>query len=123
MALSLEEIASELFKGPERQKTSDCLSVGTLANYIEHTLPSEEWDGVEKHLRSCLYCLNQLVELRELLFVEKTAEPLPLSLEKQLRRLATQETQSTWESWVGIFKEYSVAVSEATRGIFSSTYT
>lgn len=93
MAFSIEEVASQLFTKTEHQKTLECLSVDTLANYIEHTLPSDQWDGVEKHLRSCLYCLNQLVEVRELLFLENNAEPLPPALQRKLLRVVTGEPE------------------------------
>ena len=97
--------------------------VDTLGEYIEHKLPTEEWDSVEKHLRSCLYCLNQLVELRELLFLEENAEPLPRALERRLRRLATQETQSILVTWLEVSKEYTSAALETARAIFNSRYT
>ncbi len=80
MEAPVEKIDAEILKDIEKRKTPKCLNVDTLGEYIEHTLPSEEWDRVENHLHSCLYCLNQLVELRELLFLEKNAEPLPRSL-------------------------------------------
>jgi Tfp pilus assembly protein PilF len=86
MEIPIEKTAAELLNDLENQKTPECLTVDTLGEYIEHSLPSEDWDGVEKHLRSCLYCLNQLVELRELLFLEKNAEPLPRALQRKLLR-------------------------------------
>jgi S1-C subfamily serine protease len=123
MEIPVEKIAAELLKDMEMRKTPECLSVDILGEYIEHTLPNEEWDRVENHLRSCLYCLNQLVELRELLFLEKNAEPLPRSLERKLRRLATQETSSIWKGLFETFKEFATSALETTREIFSFRYT
>jgi hypothetical protein len=87
---------TELSEELEKYKTAECLSVSILGEYIEHTLPSEDRDQVEQHLRSCAYCLNQLVELRELLFLEKRADPLPRDLEESLQRLATKQDASDW---------------------------
>jgi hypothetical protein len=80
-----DKIDADLLEELERQKTPGCLSDVVLGQYIEHTLPGPERDDAEKHLQSCLYCLNQLVELRELLFLEKKADPLPPHLENSLR--------------------------------------
>ena len=91
-----ENIDAELLEELGSHKTPHCLSVSALGQYIEHTLPSEERDGVEKHLKSCLYCLNQLVELRELLFLEKNGDPLPRDLEKRLQGLASSQNANLW---------------------------
>ncbi|MGH7775435.1 MAG: hypothetical protein ACREQA_24680, partial [Candidatus Binatia bacterium] len=96
MEVPPEKVGTELLKDIESHKTPECLSLAALGQYIEHTLPSEEWDRVERHVRSCLYCLNQLVELRELLFLEKKADPLPPHLEKNLQRLAAKQNPSAW---------------------------
>src|SRR5262249_3311873 len=95
MALSLEEIASGLFKDAEHRQTADCPSVDTLAEYIEHTIPSESWHKVENHLRSCLYCLNKLVEIREILYLRKNAEPLPRALQRKLLRVVMGKSEHT----------------------------
>ncbi len=123
MEIPLEKIAAELLKTTEDQKTPECVSVDTLGEYIEHTIPGDEWNGVEKHLRSCLYCLNQLVDLRELLYLEKNAEPLPRSLERKLRHLAAQETGAARENWFEVVKGYALAVLETTREIFGARST
>ena len=91
-----EKIDAELLEELGSHKTPHCLSVSAVGQYIEHTLPSEERDGVEKHLKSCLYCLNQLVELRELLFLEKKGDPLPRDLEKRLQGLASSQNANLW---------------------------
>jgi S1-C subfamily serine protease len=96
MEVPPEKIDAELLEELGSHKTPHCLSVSAVGRYIEHTLPSEERDGVEKHLKSCLYCLNQLVELRELLFLEKKGDPLPRDLEKRLRGLAGSQNANLW---------------------------
>lgn len=123
MALPFEKIAAELLKDIEKHKTAECLSVDTLGEYIEHMLPSEQWDKVENHLRSCVYCVNQLVELKELLFLGENAEPLPKSLAKQLRQLAINESQSTLESWFETIKENAATLINATKTVLGAKYT
>jgi len=86
-----DKIDSDLFEELARHKTPSCLSETVLGQYLEHTLPGQEREAAEKHLESCLYCLNQLVELRELLFLEKNANPLPPHLENSLRQLAPKQ--------------------------------
>jgi tetratricopeptide (TPR) repeat protein len=120
METPVEKIAADLLKDIDKRETQECLSIDSLGEYIEQTLPSEEWDRVESHLRSCLYCLNQLVELRELLFLEENAEPLPKSLERKLRRLAAQETGRgrLFET----LKEWAISAVEAGQAIFKATH-
>jgi S1-C subfamily serine protease len=96
MEIPPEKTGTELSEELEKYKTPDCLSVAVLGEYIEHTQPGEEWDRVEQHLRSCPYCLNQLVELKELLFLEKKGDPLPRDLEKRLQRLARRQNANVW---------------------------
>ena len=86
-----DKIDLGLLEEMARHKTSGCLSENQLGQYIEHTLPGQEREPAEKHLASCLYCLNQLIELRELLFLEKNAEPLSPLLENSLRRLVARD--------------------------------
>lgn len=85
-----DKIDADLLEELERHKTPRCLSDTVLGQYIEHTLSATERDDAEKHVESCLYCLNQLVDLRELLFLETKADPLPPHLEKSLRQLAAK---------------------------------
>ena len=96
MEVPPDKAVADLLKGLEGSKTPECLSPAALGQYIERALPIEESDRVEKHVAACLSCLNQLVELRELLFLEKQAEPLPLSLERSLQRLAIRQEAGVW---------------------------
>ena len=112
MEASPEKVGAELLRDLDKHNTPDCLSLAALGQYIEHTLPSEEAGKVEKHLTSCLYCLNQLVELRELLFLEKKAEPLSPQFEESLRRLATKQNNSAWMTLPEVFKAVKNSLSE-----------
>ena len=115
MEVPPEKLGTELLKDLERHKTPECLSLSVLGEYIEHKLPSQERDGAEKHLQSCLYCLNQLVELRELLFLEKKADPLPPHLENSLRRLAAKQNPGAWIAVVEGYKTFASSTESAKR--------
>jgi hypothetical protein len=112
--IPLERIAAELLKDVEEgktPKTPECLSVDTLGAYVEYTLPGEERDKVESHVGSCLYCLNELVELRELIFLEKNAELMPpRPVKRDPEKLAGYRVlgnlYETFRERVGSFKEW-----------------
>jgi hypothetical protein len=67
-------------KNTGAMKTPSCLETETIGLYIEDKLPEGEKMRVEKHVASCLYCLDQLVELRELVYLQKHTTPLPSHL-------------------------------------------
>ncbi|MFI5305300.1 MAG: zf-HC2 domain-containing protein, partial [Nitrospiria bacterium] len=71
-------------------KTDDCLDTNLIGLYLEKKLSAGESGKVEEHIKECLYCLNQLNGLHEMILFEKTAEPL---------------TQRQQERFTAIFKE------------------
>ena len=77
---SFESRLRESLKNTEEMKTPSCLETETIGLYIEAKLPEGERMRVEKHIASCLYCLEQLVELRELAYFQKHSAPLPSHL-------------------------------------------
>src|SRR5438445_4308885 len=117
-----EKIAADLLEELGSHKTPHCLSVSAVGQYIEHTLPSEERDAAETHLQSCLYCLNQLVELRELLFLEKKADPLPPHLENSLRRLAAKQNPGAWITVVEAYKTFAASLKNKLSVFWNSVY-
>jgi len=122
MEASPEKVAADLLQDLDKRKTPDCLSLATLGQYIEHTLPSAERDGVENHLKSCLYCLNQLVELRDLLFLEKKAEPLSPQLEESLRRLAATQNASGRRTLVEASETYASSLKNVFSALWNASY-
>lgn len=67
MSKDFEEVLKKFIQEAEAYKTPQCLEVETLWHYIEDKLSLSEKAGAEKHLDSCLYCLNLLVELKSFL--------------------------------------------------------
>ncbi|MHB8483199.1 MAG: tetratricopeptide repeat protein [Nitrospiria bacterium] len=57
-------------------KTHHCLDTNLIGLYLEKKLSIGESSKVEEHIKECLFCLNQLNELQEMIVIEKTAEPL-----------------------------------------------
>jgi S1-C subfamily serine protease len=122
MEVTPEKIEAEFLEELEKHKTPQCPTVSTLGQYIEQALPNRERDGVEKHLTACLYCLNQLVELRELLFLEKKADPLPADLEKRLQRLAGKQNVNGWQTLVRASESHAASVKNALLSLWNSVY-
>lgn len=87
MAVSFESKFKKYFKNIEIMKTPSCLDTDTIGFYIENKLPKGEKMRVEKHISSCLYCLNQLAELKELIFFQKHRAPLPSRLLQNIKGL------------------------------------
>jgi len=71
----------------ETLKTPSCLEVETIGFYIEGKLSKGEKRKAEEHISSCLYCLHQLMELKELIYFQKHKAPLPSHLLNKLKDL------------------------------------
>jgi tetratricopeptide (TPR) repeat protein len=86
----MEEFESkigEAFKHLDALKTPSCMDITTIGRYAEGKLRDVEKSKVELHIQSCLYCLNQLTELQELLYLESGALPVSTDLENRLNSL------------------------------------
>src|SRR5207247_2629421 len=70
-------------KGP-----GDCPSIATLGALADGQLAEAEKQGVEKHLRSCPRCVNQLIDLREFARLEKEGPEPPPDVVKEVKRFA-----------------------------------
>jgi hypothetical protein len=91
MAVSFESKFKKYLKNIEIMKTPSCLDTDTIGFYIENKLPKGEKIRVEKHISSCLYCLNQLTELKELVYFQKQSVPLPSHLLQKIKGLFPKE--------------------------------
>jgi tetratricopeptide (TPR) repeat protein len=87
MAVSLESKLKKYLKNIEIMKTPSCLDTHTIGFYIENKLPKGEKMRVEKHISSCVYCLNQLTELKELIYFQRKSVPLPSHLLQKIKSL------------------------------------
>ena len=100
---SFESRLRKSLKSVEEMKTPSCLETETIGLYIEDKLPGGERMRVEKHIASCLYCLDQLVELRELVYFQKHSAPLPSHLLQKIVDLYPKEERPIKAVFQGYF--------------------
>ena len=112
MAVSFESKLKKYLKNMEIMKTSSCVETDTIGFYIENKLPKEEKMRVEKHISSCLYCLNQLTELKELVYFQKQSAPLPSHLLQKIMGLFPKEEKLRKEFLKDIFYPFIQRISD-----------
>lgn len=93
-------------------KTPSCLDTDTIGFYIENKLPKGEKIRVEKHISSCLYCLNQLTELRELVYFQRQSAPLPTHLLQRIKGLFPKEEKPQKDFLKDIFSPFIQRISD-----------
>ena len=93
-------------------KTPSCLETETIGLYIEDKLPEGEKMRVEKHIASCLYCLEELVELRELIYFQKHTVPLPLHLLQKIVDLYPKQERPVKQSLRDVYSSSIQKVSD-----------
>jgi hypothetical protein len=91
MTISFESKLRKHLKNIESMKTPSCLETETIGLFIEDKLPKGEKMKVEKHISSCLYCLNQLTELKELVYFRRQSAPFPSHLLQKITDLFPKE--------------------------------
>jgi len=103
MAISFESKLRKYLKNIETMKTPSCLGIENIGLYIEGKLPKGEKLGVEDHISSCLYCLNQLTELKELIYFQKHRVTLPSRLLQNIMGLFPKVERPRKEFFKDIF--------------------
>lgn len=103
MTISFESKLRNHLKNIEIMKTSSCLETEIIGLYIEEKLPKGEKMRVEDHISSCLYCLNQLTELKELIYLQSKRASLPSHLLQRIKDLLPKEQQPKKEFPKDIF--------------------
>lgn len=68
-------------------RTPECLDAVSIGLLAEGKLTDEEKQGMEEHLLSCLYCLKQLNDMKEILHYQKHPAALSPGLVERLRAL------------------------------------
>lgn len=74
----------------ETVKGSHCLDTEKIGLYIEGGLPEGEKKTVEEHIGLCPYCLNQLVELKELIYFRKKKASVSRKFLKRIMALSPE---------------------------------
>jgi len=112
MALSYESKLKKYLRNIEIMKTPSCLDTDTIGFYIENKLPPGEKMRVEKHISSCLYCLNQLTELKELVYFQRQSAPLPSRLLQNIMGLFPKVERPRKEFFKDIFSSFVQRISD-----------
>lgn len=112
MSVSFESKFKKYLKNIEIMKTPSCLETQTIGLYIEDKLPKGEKMRVEKHISSCLYCLNQLTELKELVYFQKQSAPLPSHLLQKIKDLFPKEERPKKDFLEDIFYPFIQRISD-----------
>ena len=85
---------ADAFNNFDYLKTPACLDAKTVGMFAENKLPEKEMEKAEAHIQSCLHCLGQLTEMKELLFLESEAKPVSPELEKKLSGLFSMRNKT-----------------------------
>jgi hypothetical protein len=95
MDTSLDTKIREALQELDSLKSPDCLDDVVLGNYADNKVIDEERRWSEAHMHSCLYCLNRLNEMKELLYYQQHPVPVPDELVDRLQSLISlQKLQS-----------------------------
>jgi tetratricopeptide (TPR) repeat protein len=71
----------------DRFRTPECLDPTLIGSFAEDKLSGEEKQRAEEHLATCLYCLKQLNDMKELLHYRAHPAKLSPELSRRLRAL------------------------------------
>jgi S1-C subfamily serine protease len=87
----LKEADSKLIAQLARLRSPNCLSERELGEFASDSLAAQERLTAEAHLRSCPYCINRVVEMREAALLLIEGEPVPDRLIARLQALVPDE--------------------------------
>ena len=85
-----------IIQGLEQEKSQDCPDLNLLGQYLEGRLKPGERHRLESHLQNCLYCQNQLLELKDLLHLVEHGPPLPAAWQQRWEQEVVGVKPSRW---------------------------
>jgi tetratricopeptide (TPR) repeat protein len=106
MDTSFESKLKKALNNADALKTSTCPDIATIGLYIEDKLPKAEAIRIEAHISSCLYCLDQVSELKELLYYQKKWTSIPYHLLTKLENLYLERKKTEKKSLHGIINHF-----------------
>ena len=112
MTISFESKLRKNLKNIEIMKTPTCLETEIIGLYIEGKLAKGERMQVENHISSCLFCLNQLTELKELIYFQRKSTPLSSHLLQNIKDLFPKEEKPRKEFLKDIFSPFIQRISD-----------
>lgn len=96
-----ESRIKDAFKELAGLKTPACLDTTSIGLFAEEKLSGKEKEKAEEHIKSCLYCLNQLTEMKELLLFKSQKTPVPQELTDKLIALHLHQERKSLPSKTG----------------------
>lgn len=87
--MKLKNVLQEI----EGLKTPACLDTNTIGLYAENKLSHEGQQKAEGHLQSCLYCLKQLNDMKEMLYFQDQKTSISLELTERLKGLCLKQEE------------------------------
>ena len=88
---------TDAFNNFDDLKTPACMDAKTIGMFAENKLAEKAMADAEVHIQSCLYCLGQLTEMKELLYLASEAEPVSPDLGNKLTGLFSQRNPGKTE--------------------------
>src|SRR5262249_16034191 len=89
------EIDPQILRRLTQMKQPDCLTVKELGEFLDERVDAERKASIEKHLRACPACLNQLIELRELAWLQTHGPEPSADLLKKAISMVRGEVRSS----------------------------
>lgn len=88
---NFESKLRKALKNTEVFKTPDCPDPTTIGLYIENKLPEQDAARIKRHISSCLYCLDQVSEMKALLYYRDKWTTIPYQHLTKLENLFAEK--------------------------------
>ncbi len=85
---------TDAFNNFDELKTPACLDAKTVGMFAENRLSEKDMAQAEAHIQSCLYCLDKLTEMKELLYLASEADPVSPELDKKLTDIFSKQKRN-----------------------------
>ena len=109
-----------ILAGTRSLKSESCVPYSRLGMYLENSLPAAERAEIEGHLDRCLFCLDQATEIRELIYLERSGQPLSADQAARYRRALFDKNQKEVRPAREAEKRSPSSVQRAGSGLFPS---
>lgn len=104
MDTSFEKKLEKALQNPEDLKTPNCPDTTTIGLLIENKLPELDAAKIRAHIGSCIYCLDNVSDMRALLYFKDKWTPIPYQFLTKLENLYHERKQEVKKPSVGFLK-------------------
>lgn len=84
----MSEPDDKLLQMLRQVRAPNCPPLAKLGDFLDEKLASDDRRSVELHLQACPFCINRLIELRELVILQKGGEAVPEAVTRRAKELA-----------------------------------